>query len=207
MENLEEIAGDSFQRALELELRPAQGMATLRAFGHAKPWIAEIDGADKTYRYKRNFIGARSIYKGSNCASLSVALSTLIRPRLLEIQANDRGFYVMHLNPDHLVELAPIDEMTLADLLMAKEYAAALTDLEHKANVALKEKELKAQLKLKKQAQNAALKEVVYEWESEPLVPVAWQPFAKQPARAESPRQKKLAPLPETPIRKIDFEK
>ena len=177
------------ERSLELEISRSQGIATLRAYGHEKPWIGEITGNDPKYRYARQFVGSRTIYKGGNCIVFPVALATLATPRLLEIQSSERGFFVLHLNPAQVVELAPIDEMMLGELLVAKEYARAIIDL----NV---RERLEAQ---RAQYQNQIAQQIEHERLSK---------IEKAALKRREKREKKLALiLPANPTRKITFDK
>lgn len=169
-----------------MELSQRGGEVWLRIWGHDKPWIAEIAGTDPKYRYQRNFIGQAGIYRGSVARTLVASLSSLQTPRLLEIQAAARAFYVLHLNPSHIVELAPVDEMTLQELLLAGQFAKAIRQQQEEL-VAL-------------------YTEAIY-LTPEPML---FPPVTRQ-QRARNKRERKKIEkasqiLPPTPTRKIEFD-
>ena len=176
-------------QGLELEESLTHALVTLRAFGHEKPWIGEITGPSDKYRYERRFLGMRGIYKGSNCAVLQIVAATLTAPRLLEIQAQERGFFCLHIAPSQRIELAPLDEITLQELLAAREYAKAIIDINARERLETQRAEYARQV-----ADRMAFEELT----------------KKQKAalrRAEQRKQKLALILPTNPTRKINFEK
>lgn len=182
-------------QGLELEESRLHGTVILRAFGHEKPWIGEITGPSDKYRYDRRFLGMRGIYKGGNCAVLQIGVATLTVPRLLEIQAQERGFFCLHVAPtlDNAnlgrIELAPPDEIMLQELLAAREYAKAIIDINAREHLETQRAEYARQI-----ADRMAFEELT----------------KKQKAalkRAEARKTKLALILPTNPTRKINFEK
>lgn len=176
-------------QGLELEESRLHGTVILRAFGHEKPWIGEITGPSDKYRYDRRFLGMRGIYKGGNCAVLQIGVATLTVPRLLEIQAQERGFFCLHVAPTQRIELAPLDEIMLQELLAAREYAKAIIDINAREHLETQRAEYARQI-----ADRMAFEELT----------------KKQKAalkRAEARKTKLALILPTNPTRKINFEK
>lgn len=176
-------------QGLELEESRFNLTVILRAFGHEKPWIGEITGPSDKYRYDRRFLGMRGIYKGGNCAVLQIGVATLTVPRLLEIQAQERGFFCLHVAPTQRIELAPLDEIMLQELLAAREYAKAIIDINAREHLETQRAEYARQI-----ADRMAFEELTKK--------------QKAALKRADQRKKKLALiLPTNPTRKINFEK